>query len=69
MNSIIYESNLLKFQNDRINIEKVILRRNFKTPDFEKLRKQRFYVKLPFLCIFSRKNAYNNNKSALKHFK
>jgi len=45
MNSIICESNVLKFQNDSINIEEKILRRNFKTLDFEKLRKRRFYVK------------------------
>ena len=66
MNSIICESNVLKFQNDSINIEEKILRRNFKTLDFEKLRKRRFYVKLLFYAIFYEKTVQNININATK---
>ena len=66
MNSIICESNVLKFQNDWINIEEKILRRNFKTLDFEKLRKQRFYVKSLFYAIFNEKTVKNININATK---
>ena len=69
MNSIISKIIWLKFQTDWISPHWEIVFWNFKTPDFEKLRKQRFYAKLMFFSNFDHKSAHNINISAVKTLK